>query len=1283
MGYPFYHIPFGHLAGDVFDYQSVYNSIASGRKTIATTNAEALAGKQALEAGDIDFLALSGVFTLPWYGSNSISVVRTESTPAYIAPLVPGGAIIGTNPSSANQGNQLLLSGCTYLTIAGLRVRYAYRSATQAKTLWLTDATTNCRITGNYFDHCGGSPSDRMMEARYGSDDNRIDHNVFDATNGASYANNSFDGQIRVTAATFSGGVGTFTYVAEPSYPLTNGDTVFIRGFVQSEFNIVDQVISNVTSNTFQAPVSGSPSNVTTQAGFILEYWRAFVKHSSRRQPTGVIFDYNTFANISGDGTAINILYQDGNPRYGYWEESNNIARNNWCQNISRVEGYTLKGDNSTLTNTCGLGTAEINRRLGPSSVVTNCIMPDAGINIRGSDHSIKNLVVGNVTIKEWGALDGKNDGISALSSDYPETDNVSISRITIVDGKLEFGYREGYTPLVTDNPPTNIDMVDFVITASSGEAVDHASHVDGTYLSTNSITHDGFHYSLTGTAVAGYDSANKTTGAANFLGKFRPTSTTPSDITTGGEGSADTDAEGRPSFAGKGAIGLDTPSYLFDATFTGTAGVVISDAGSYTPDTNDTGSSIITPTISFTLDGNGAAQSASLDDANLINVSSEEQRTVTVFNAGGANNNIRSWLGTDNSLSTGYYCEVGPNSNYVGVFQAGNPTALWTVPFAMSGTADITITGIKTTGAFGDNLQWQVDGMPLITVTANGLTGTFVGFQQGQRVNSAGRVKSFSAETDSGAITTPTEPEIIFYTTCTGTSGDISGKTPDIGDSFSYFARTTGTHTINYSGGGVARPNQDGNSTHILLQLNVSDDLIANAEIAWTVPSHSGQEDDTYVAILRYQDANNFLAARVGGEGVTIYEMLSGSLTSQDTAAFTLTAGDQFIFGADDDGAYFLRNTVEIASYDSPNITDPPVAILFGTGNYLVSTDDSRFSMQFDELKYTQYPASVEIPATAPVFTTTPSVSGASDTSIVFQAATDIASKHYVAIHNTSSNYTVDDTGVGHIIAGQDPAGGSLTTTDSDTSVSAQEDPILTVTDLDDLDGSSPAKAPAVVFWGYTATASDDTEMAAPIIGEHTLPAPVSATFDEQNPGINDYQRVQYDDVSVLDSNGFVLTRWPDITDGSVVEVPYLSDGGYSVSLSSTGVISVDTEGNADSISGINMWDYDSRAWQEATDTGYTLNITTPYYTTIDALEFTNNTGTKTAAGTDILITLWEFGDSISVHNTSNAAFAGQTGTVESDNTVIIGHFVAGTHYVLITDTAGNKLWANQLVFS
>lgn len=89
------------------------------------------------------------------------------------------------------------------------------------------------------------------------------------------------------------------------------------------------------------------------------------------------------------------------------------------------------------------------------------------------------------------------------------------------------------------------------------------------------------------------------------------------------------------------------------------------------------------------------------------------------------------------------------------------------------------------------------------------------------------------------------------------------------------------------------------------------------------------------------------------------------------------------------------------------------------------------------------------------------------------------------------------------------------------------------------------------------------------------------------------------------------------------------------------------------------------------------------PFTSVIDALEFTKNTGDNIAAGSNILITLWNFGNAASLHDTTTAAFRARAGSVEANNTVIVGHSVAGTHEVLITDTAGNKLWANQLVFS
>jgi hypothetical protein len=65
---------------------------------------------------------------------------------------------------------------------------------------------------------------------------------------------------IAVTSITFSGGLATVT--SATVHGLTTGDTVFIRGAVQQEYN--GEVTVTVTdTNTFTYPVTGTPATAT------------------------------------------------------------------------------------------------------------------------------------------------------------------------------------------------------------------------------------------------------------------------------------------------------------------------------------------------------------------------------------------------------------------------------------------------------------------------------------------------------------------------------------------------------------------------------------------------------------------------------------------------------------------------------------------------------------------------------------------------------------------------------------------------------------------------------------------------------------------------------------------------------------------------------------------------------------------------------------------------------------------------------------------------------------
>jgi len=1174
MGYPFYARNVGHLAGDYLDYQAIYAATASNRRvTVASSSAYDDAMDEAI-AGNIDFIAFAnGAYNL----QRTISLVRTSETPLYIAPLNAGGVTFGTSPDTDNGNNQWVFDGCEYIVFGGFNFFRAYASSSY--TINMQNGASNNRISGNYFNRCGGGQGTRLLNLRWACDANRVDHNVFYDSRACSVGTVSWDGSNKITAVSRSGTTATYTFVVGSGSPTpANGQSWSVFGMADDNLNISNATISNVTSNTFQATVANTGETTGT---FVSELNLATCKLYSHRQPTNTIIDYNSFVNVGLSGYSGKnddlIVIQDGNPRYGNPEVSNTIISDNWDEGCISQQYINAKGGGEIIRRCFGLSSNGIFIRQGDDKQIYDICRPNGGIAFRGKNVEHWNIVAKNVSWGEWGAFDGT--GAGTFNTEFPETDNHDGRRVTLVGSQylLDIGKSDGFTPsFKSDNPPTDIALTDYVMYLTTGSMITVNGKTLPGYFTDNSIVLDGFNYSGGGSlGITDTNLSNETTDAANFLGKFRPTSTTGFNDTAKGTYTGEFDLEGRPDPDCKGALDYIADDFVFSDTFAGSAGTTVN---SGTPETNDTDSVWITPTTSWLVDGASQAYAQAALDANLINLSSVEQRVVMTFNAGGATNKIRLWLRTNASLTTGYYAEYNPNQSQVQFFVAGNATPLNTVSIAMSGSTTHTLWGIAT----GERMVWFVDGMMLPGIRKTGLTGTYCGFQHGFLTNTSARVPIFSTESDADAVAPPATQEIIFYDTYDGAVASLLAHTPNTGDSYTSWSTTVSNLRRNGSGQGEANTNTA--NSRIVYRANTS--LTVNPDIyqKMKITRVETTNSETILFFARGVDANNAYVARFFDTGATLYTLIAGTptLVATGTISPTIQVNDTIGFDVIDDGsghpvltAYLNDVAIPSATYTdtSDNFTSAG-AFGIGVGNYVVAGDDISGTWQWDEYTVTTYSADAPIDPTAPIFTVTPSVVAATDAQMILRAQTDINSKMYAIAWDTTSDLTLDATGVGHIIAGEDPDSNSLSTVDSDTGVSAGVSTDLTITSL----SASPKWK-----WAFTATASDDTEMTVPIVGEQLMAAP------------DDYQLVEIPDGSALETSGLVYLTFGALTDGSVILLPLDSTNGNPISCSATGVVTIDTGGQTDSYT-INAWDYDTRAWQGEE----TINILTPYTITV-----------------------------------------------------------------------------------
>lgn len=1220
-GYPWNTIPFGHFAGVGvrLNFTTIYANTAANRRRIVTTVAELQQAVLDVNAGTLDVVALSpGIWTTNLYNTYAITAQRTSDNPATFGCLTPNGVTIGasTSPTVHNINNLWRFSGASYVRVLGLNARYAYRNSTEPYLFRFTDAASNNLIQGGKYLRCGASTASAPVQLDSGAADNVISLNWFDdyrlntgeAGGSMAVRIESWAGSMYVNQAVNNGnGTATYRFRYPDDYTIAPGDYVLVRGFAESEYNVTNVLVQSVTYGTsgytsfFTVAISGNPSSPGTP---LSELGTAMAKNYNNRCPTGTIIEYNSFTNFYSAGTAGQEVFmmQNGNNRVHHpdVEVGNTIFRYNWMHNCVNSELSNDKCSGTQAYGNVGTNNNSFVCRIGNDKHVWGNIMPSAGITVGGANHVVELNVCKEITARDGGKFDGTNNGSSNYDNLVPDTTDCLIRRNTILDGTtpLSIAKSEGYAGLSTDNVPVNLDVFDNVIVkTTSGVAVSLNNQ------SVPTLDLDGTHFSLSGGATAGVSGTNSVSSAANFLGKFTPAASTPSSILSGGEQAATNDAMGAANFAGKGALAQYVPDWIYEDTFATGSFTPLTNAN-YTPETNETGSAWITPTVSWYATGDGDASSLGVvDAANLINSNSTNHRVELDYNAGGATNLLRVWLATNSTLSVGYYVEFNPNQSQISLFKAGVAGALWSIPYAMSGTATIRIWGAKK----GDRLQWNVDGMPVICVEETGLTGTYVGFQAGSSVNSTARILHFNLETDQasgGGGETPATPVISYSTSPDGFASNTNfvSVPPDIGDGQTLFSQE-GTDYWRADGAGRLRSNTNNTDDHFAYTLTPAASLTNNSadcQIKMVCPVRSatgGSARATYFLILRWQDSNNFYAATFtyaassANWSVGIYKKVSGAVTQLDLqSSVTLGNNDTYIFEAIGDAlsAYVNGSLVSTTTDSAITAAGLPGA---GMGNLLVATHDIDFNSRVSLLEYTELVEDEVIDPTAPVWTNLPVVTGGSDTTLVLTATADIASKHYVAVHNEGANYAASSVGVGKIIAGDSPTDAALTTVFSDTGVLAGEEVTAVVTGLDALTVSG--KAPALVWWGYTATASDDTEMTIPALGERLLPAPVTEGFNPSSPQAGDFYRVRFTDLSTLSATGFVLTQWPAITVGSVVEVPYLSFGGYPVVLDpSTGDIVVDTNGNSDTVIGINMFDYTTRDWVEDPVTGLSYAI-------------------------------------------------------------------------------------------
>lgn len=1303
----FKQLAFGRLsgAGDRLVMDDIYNGFTSGQRVICTTTTALQAAIAEYEAGTKHCVVIGGNLTSLAISLNS---VRDATTMGYIGWFENDLPMIGASatPTVHNIGNYISIAGA-YHNIINPRARYAYRSTSQPDFIRFQKGAHHNRITagspeGGYLQRCGLGTGGGAITELGSCHDNRGDHLWFDdyrlvsgeAGAYCAWRIEAWTGSLKVTGVVNLGdGTARYTW-QQNSYTLANGQTVRVRGFQQDEYNLenvpISSVVINGAASTFVAPITGSPATPGT-FGNELQY--GLVKPYIDIPALDSIVDFCDFSRFFSGGTAGQEVFQaqDAAPRFptDNGEESRFKFINNAIYDSNNAELINSKGSLSEVHVVVGFGPRQLVLRQGYGKKVSRCIIPTAALNVNERDHEVYLGVWRSQELRDGGKFDGINDGNSAYTNEMYDCVDVATRKMVFVgDGPLlnigeQFGYVGAVATAKTDNLPTGCTFEDSVLICTAGTAIDlNGQTIPG-------VTYDGLHNYNTNGAVSGVTSSNNSTGDPKFKGLFYPTADTPSAILTGGVGSAEQDIYGVDGFNGRGVKKWVAPDPIFSTTFAGTDGIAITDAANFTPDLNETSSQIITATTSLVLDGNGYLRSTANGQSNGINLNSTEQNLTVPFNAFGANNLMEIQCGSNAQRTAGVTYRVSPNQKQV-----------WVIDNALNKTYGPFIHPLLVGNGwqdyrickYGNLITLFIDEFPVAPIRKTGLTGTYVHWGRGASENNNARWGAVSAETDQistgaggGGGTPPATPTTLFDDTYTGAAADVDTYTPDVGVGYSPF-KSSVSQKLRRWGDGLVKPNLGatlGAYISHLLDIDPEATVQNNTVFRMEAGQRGNNSGDAWVCGMRVVDTNNYPCVRWRRNGIGLFFVQSGSATqkgSEYSHNYATTDVVEYYINPDNDHhEVYLNGDLVIDYDDSLSPAFPDVGDFFiGTGALVGDGAGSYVdtSHALTRISVTQAVEDIEIPATAAKWIDLPTVDGASTlTAAVIMSADTLANLFSVAHLKIGTPNTVQN-----VVDGKDSTGATVSTTASAADVAAGTLTTLSITGLDDLTVSG--KPPAIIQVDSTATVTDDPDdilMTAPVSEIYYLPTDME---DTTTPLPGEFIRFKVADIALLDQNGWVLTNWPEINNGAVVEYPAFDDSGtYSNYVDPvTGIKSFDSQGNPATLTGANAWFYGEEDWEEGAD-GLTESITSPYTAVISALEFANNTGSKTPASTEILVSIYNFGDTTSLHGIGNVSAVPYT--VASDNSVTLEHIIAGLHEVQITDTAGNLLWADKILFA
>lgn len=1315
----------GMYGREKFDLQAYVAGLSSGQKAIIQPNNETalFSAVDDAFAGTIKAILLAdgtwGSFRLY---NKALRAVTTLSTPVVLCPLNPRSGDLRKSPvklgiegqRNPNTCFKVGLEPAAYgdalsqgIIIGGFDMFGAYMNSNNSQ-CGIFESTVDCMLSDVRFHQCGNDKSSRMLEVRYGGSGFIAENCSSDDAYACPIAVISWDGSKKVTDVRRSGDTVTVTYVYDATRALAIGDTIALFGLDKDtcdEYNVAEATILpggwviNGAASKFTISIPGI--SAPTVATFENELNWGMVKKKIYAQPTdGMIRNWNI---INTGATAIPsninelIGVQIGQPQFVTSEEGRWTLDSIWDHGASRPERmYMLKSHFVDILNCAGISSrASTDIRQADDCRIIRYARPFNGIGVHGKRNRLDLFWAKNLSCDAGGKFDGKaQDGVVTFSTELPTIDDIVISRYIITEGsdpQVTIGASQGYDKSIgggTDNPPTLLALRDGIHKSSFGTLI-----LLKDYYGTPTL--DGLHIQATGTAVLGtladgFDT-NTTTGAETTLGMYNL-----EDFPNLEGTYADpTDFEGAPQTQ-KGMNQYRVPVYVFSNTFTGTPGDSVL---STTPEVNETGfpQAVAGTAPTIAVSGSIKGVQGSVWQQNL---NSTEADIGVTLDFGNGDNEIFVYLRTNGTRTQGH--KIGFRPGFITYYDAATGDRLFpSIPVPASLMLANGANYLRFTTIL-DKTVVYMNGMIFPGIAKSGMTGTQLALEWGVQANAnltvdfVGVISDYETE-GGGTGGGPTEPVTAFFDDFNGTvNTQLPSHAPDIGVGWAVADVTTSSVAL--VGDGNARPNTDKNPNtagdHIIYEMQPDTTNQTDSwELTIVIGKRADNSSNTWDFLVNCVDVNNgfclrkrrnnlnwlYIASDTPGSVLVSaspqYDQQVGDIIklayNGTTHVYTLTVngGGGFTYD-DDDGGGGTNHTIGDKFYAGP-----------GTKSDASNTSTINSNDRLASITLTYFPEATVPDEAAPVISYAEIVSKSNNTLAADVSATN-DSNIYLAVHNETAQYTNDATGVGHIIAGESPTGAALTTIDSASAVTAGDLAELIATALEDLDGDG--KAPPEVYVGIAAeNTSDDEPVTFPTLFTVDLPAPVfdEDTFSPQNPVVGDYERIKYNDISLLDPDGLVLELFPDIENGAWVEKPYMTNGGYRAFLDPvTGVLSVDTQGNTDTLAGFNAWYPSTRAWQEGL-AGVDYEINTPYVA-YPKYPIVNSSGVRVPEGTTVLYSVKYNATTLAVHS-GNPDVPATEVIVPADGLPEFGAIIGGTHLVSVTDQDGTELYADLLTFT